>query len=279
MKRARNARRIAMSSLVAVAVLMPMPMASQARAAAGSCKVEDKDTHHSYPDLPSAVSSASSGATLLVTGSCASSSTTLIRFDLTIEGRRNPTLSLRSGASGSVVNVGPGSTVGITGVTITGGGNGVPFGGGVANFGNLTLTQTTVANNNVPTVGGGIYNDGTLTLDSSTVENNAAAGGPVNEGDGGGLYNDVGATMTINNSSVTHNSAGGTDAFYGIGGGMYVAGGTVTLSGTTSVTANTAAGSHGAFGGGIWVQPGVGTLIGATDGGNVTDNTPDNIDG
>ena len=40
------------------------------------------------------------------------------------------------------------------------------------------------------------------------MENNTAAGDLVDEGDGGGLHNDVGATMTINNDggSVTGNT-------------------------------------------------------------------------
>jgi hypothetical protein len=72
-------------------------------------------------------------------------------------------------------------------------------GGGIANSGTLTLTNSTVSGNNAE-VGGGIFNyDGTLTLTNSTVSGNTADFG------GGGIYN--GGTLTMTNSTVSGNTA------------------------------------------------------------------------
>ena len=59
-------------------------------------------------------------------------------------------------------------------------------GGGIANFGTLTVTQSLITDNTA-TAGGGIYNDGTLHVIDTTFSGNQA-------GSGGGLY-DVGGLV------------------------------------------------------------------------------------
>jgi uncharacterized repeat protein (TIGR01451 family)/CSLREA domain-containing protein len=84
------------------------------------------------------------------------------------------------------------------------------YGGGVRNFGNLTLSNSVVSGNNITLgSGGGIANLGTLTLTNSTVSGNMASGG------GGGIYNESGKTLTVIGSTVSGNTSGG---FLGGGG-------------------------------------------------------------
>jgi hypothetical protein len=58
-------------------------------------------------------------------------------------------------------------------------------GGGITNFGNLTLVQSLVSANTAGTGGGGIANHDELTLTNSTVSGNSTS-----HGDGGGISND-----------------------------------------------------------------------------------------
>jgi hypothetical protein len=94
------------------------------------------------------------------------------------------------------------------------------FGGGIMNDGGLyfnaemTLTNTTVADN-IADLGGGIENSEVLTLNSCTLERNSA------RTQGGGLINWSG-TATLNDSTVAQNTAPD-------GGGIFVREGAVTL--------------------------------------------------
>ena len=115
-------------------------------------------------------------------------------------------------------------------------------GGGIINYGTLTLTGCTLSGNSVtifPGLGGAIYNAGTLTLSGCTVTGNSAL-------QGGGIFN--ASTLTLTGSTVTRNSA-----VYGysavIGGGIYNAG-TLTLSGSTvSQNSGTGAGIYNDYSG------------------------------
>jgi uncharacterized delta-60 repeat protein/CSLREA domain-containing protein len=84
-------------------------------------------------------------------------------------------------------------------------------GGGVNNFGRLTMTNTVVSNNSAP-FGGGIFTSGGLSLSGSTVSNNTSGGG-------GGIYNNAGGPtslpVSIQNSTVSGN------VVTGFGGGIY----------------------------------------------------------
>ncbi len=73
-------------------------------------------------------------------------------------------------------------------------------GGGIENYGTVTVTRSTLSGNAAAS-GGGIYNEGTLTVTSSTLSGNAAS-------DGGGIENE-GGTLTVTNSTFSGNSAPG----------------------------------------------------------------------
>jgi len=82
----------------------------------------------------------------------------------------------------------------------------VTMGGGVRNWGTMTVSGTAEIKNNSAKLGGGIYNDNILNVSGSAdISNNTAHSG-------GGIYNNC--TMTLKNCTVTKNTAQ-------IGGGIY----------------------------------------------------------
>jgi hypothetical protein len=71
--------------------------------------------------------------------------------------------------------------------------------------------------------GGGIDNWGTLTLTDSVVSNNQAAGELTAQADGGGIADEASAKLTLIHSSVTGNTASATpNGRFADGGGIYV---------------------------------------------------------
>jgi hypothetical protein len=83
-------------------------------------------------------------------------------------------------------------------------------GGGILNYGSLTLSGCTVTGNHASQGGGGIANElgGTMTISSCTVSrnfSNVVLG--VGGWGGGGIYND--GTMTLSGSTVTQNQGYG----------------------------------------------------------------------
>ncbi|MDZ8185463.1 MAG: choice-of-anchor Q domain-containing protein [Nostoc sp. ChiSLP02] len=122
-------------------------------------------------------------------------------------------------------------------------------GGGIYNSGILTVSYTTITNNNADDTsfevgGGGIYNDGTLTVRNSTISNNTGYFG-------GGIYNQ--GTLTVRNANIRGNNAS-------YGGGIYnVASATVIGS---TISDNVAGGESNSSGGGIYNN---GTLILSND--------------
>ena len=148
-------------------------------------------------------------------------------------------------------------------------------GGGIFNFGRLTVTGSTIKNNSAPLRGGGIASSstGTLNLFESTLNGNSVTStanatnfgfgggvfinsirantiinctfsGNTATNRGGGLFADVNTsapgTLTLTNSTFTLNSVSGTDATAG-GGGLFTGTGVTTQIGNTLVAANTAA--------------------------------------
>ena len=154
-------------------------------------------------------------------------------------------------------------TASVSGLTITGGNAGLyDSGGGVLNFGTLTLTSCTVSGNAAgPTGfsyygggnGGGVANFGTLGMTNCAVTGNSARAGYFAFGgaSGGGLYN-IG-TATLTNCTVSGNSAGGS--FFGGGGGgianigsFFAPGATLALTNCT-ISGNTAKSGGGLYNG------------------------------
>jgi hypothetical protein len=155
-------------------------------------------------------------------------------------------------------------------------------GGGIANWGKLMLTDSSVLNNVAGRKGqgGGIYNAGTLMVIASAIRSNTAAAfddGGV--GSGGGIYNERSGNLTVFESTLSGNTASGTVeapfSGFGFGGGIYNAG-TLSLTNST-LSGNSAEGGvgfrstsnspAGASGGGIF-NAGTLTVLNSTFGGN-----------
>jgi CSLREA domain-containing protein len=87
-------------------------------------------------------------------------------------------------------------------------------GGGIYNFGTLTLTNSTVSKNTTNGIGGGIFSEmGALTLTNSTVSGNSAFAS------GGGIYNS--GSTSVFNGTITDNRSDFALANAGNGGGVY----------------------------------------------------------
>jgi S-layer homology domain len=157
----------------------------------------------------------------------------LITHNLTINGPGEAALSIVGDGKSRIFN-NTGTTVAISGLTVTNGGGGIEGGGAILNSGGLTLTDVTVSDSGA-FGGGGILNWGTLNLVRVTVTGNDAF-------IGGGIANYN--ILTASDSVISDNGAGAA------GGGLYNAG-EAELTDTT-VTDNTAiAGQGNSSGGGI----------------------------
>ena len=155
-----------------------------------------------------------------------------------------------------VFHVIPGSTVTISGLTISGGDGGQEGGGGILNDHAILTIDGCAVQNCGSNLGGDVYNDGSrgsaaLTILDSTIGGNYTVSGSYAQSAGGGLYNDAenggSATLTIMNSILSHNRA------LSEGGGIYNHNGTMTI--TNSSVSDNQAGANDpfpvGFGGGI----------------------------
>ena len=147
-----------------------------------------------------------------------------------------------------ILHVDSGAAVLIDGISFrNGNGSSAGSGGGIANAGSLTMTNSSVLSNTATSFGnygGGIFNSGTLVLDNTQVGNN-------NGFNGGGIASLNAGVVLRNGSSVFNNAATGpVGGGGGAGGGILSPGvtGTVRID-SSSVTSNTANG----FGGGVAV--------------------------
>ena len=183
---------------------------------------------------------AGSGAdtiTFTVTGTInLASALPAIAQSVTITGPGAPQLTVRRDTGGNyrIFQVNAGSTVTISGLTITNGHD--VFGGGINNAGNLAINECAIIANTASGMGGGINgggvnnSGGTLTINRSTISGNTA-------GDGGGLFSQSPGMVTLTNCTISGNNA---TAFTG---GLTVlgAGGSATTASLTNctVTSNT----------------------------------------
>src|SRR5262249_45368581 len=103
--------------------------------------------------------------------------------------------------------------------------------------------------------GGGIYNAGTLTVSHSTLSDNQALGTAGGDARGGGIFNAPGAVLTgtaralLNNQAVGANGGPGQDGRDARGGGIYNLDATLAVSHST-LTGNQAVGGAGGAGAG-----------------------------
>ncbi|MCL2709360.1 MAG: fibronectin type III domain-containing protein [Planctomycetaceae bacterium] len=121
--------------------------------------------------------------------------------NVTIVSLGTENLTINAGGKSRVFNIGTDATVGLVGLTITGGsvnGNG----GAIVNNGTLTVASCMVTGNSAGSIGGGIHNSGsgTLTIMDSVISGNSAISL------GGGIHND-GGILTVMTSIIQYNSA------------------------------------------------------------------------
>jgi predicted outer membrane repeat protein len=176
-----------------------------------------------------------------------------INKNLTVQGPGAGQLAVSGNNSSTVFKVEANTQVLLSGLTIRNGSALNSIGGGILNYGTLTVSACTVSNNGAYS-GGGIYNATSLTVSNSTVSANSA------EVYGGGIYSDYKTTLTITASVVQQNSA-----IYG--GGIWNDG-TATVSGST-LSGNSAFGGDFATGnGGAIFNEGTMSILASTVTGN-----------
>jgi len=206
--------------------------------------------------LVDVITAASAGDTITFScsGTITLSSTITLDKNLIIDGS-GQTVSISGGDTVGVFVVNSGMSVTLSHLTIAHGYNW--RGGGIGNWGILTVTDSTLSANRaqnpggVGYYGGGIYNGGTLTVTNSTLSGNIASyvsGTP--GGGGGGIYNV--ATLVVVNSTLTGNSTVG-NSWSDVGAGISQYGGSLTLRNSTLYGNN----SGNAVGSGIYNQGGV----------------------
>ena len=163
-------------------------------------------------------------------------------------------VTVDAGDSSRVFQIDFGVTASISGLTIRNGN--ADDGGGLLNFGTLTLTDCTVSGSSASVMGGGIMSTGTLTLTDSTVSDNTAGR------NGGGVYNGAYATATFAGSTISGNSGF-------LGGGVYGGYGSTTTLTDCTITGNSANNSGGGL---LFYYDSIATVTGCTISGNTASN-------
>jgi hypothetical protein len=193
--------------------------------------------------IQAAVDKANQSDTILIATGIYTQNTTIDK-SLTINGAGREETVIDGAAVNSVFTVTVATTVTIAALTITNGN--ATNGGGIQNYGTLTLDDCQVSNNLAVGddahggahgnnggngTGGGIHNNGVLLLNYCSILNNMARGGDGNEdgagghGWGGSIYS-VG-TLIVANSIISNNVAVGGDGYVagrGRGGGVWGSG-------------------------------------------------------
>ena len=182
--------------------------------------------------LDALLTASGNGDTILFSVDCSEATTPIIppgeliiNPSITIDGAGH-TIAVDGGSANRVFRIAGTAVVTLSNLTITNGLTG--DGGGILNFGTLTINNCTITGNTAGGSGGGIRSDGTLTVTNSTISNNTASG---STGSGGGIRVNQGSA-TFANVTISGNSAAGN------GGGIATGGGTVTLT-NTIVAGNT----------------------------------------
>ena len=207
----------------------------------------------------------------------------LIFGDLSIEGPGEGLITFDATGQNRVFSINPNVSVALSGITVTGG-SAKSSGGGIYNYGTLTVTGSIISGNSAEgddSRGGGIYNNGgTLTVTDSTLLGNSV------EGDGsrgGGISND-GGVLTVTSSTLSGNSAEGGN--FSIGGGIVNENGSAIINNTivagniamfatdiASLAPATISGSHNLIGDGTALS----NLVDGIDG-NIVGTTASPID-
>ncbi len=163
--------------------------------------------------------------------------------DVTVAGNSAPGSVLGRGG-GIAVSEGPGSELDLTRATIDGNAAGNGGGGGIAAYGDVTITNSQISSNDAASTvsadGAGLaLGSGTATISGSTIEDNHAGNPPDPQGgQGGGIYftgTSASDQLTIEDSAISQNTTRSS------GGGLTVSGSDVSVDLIdTTVTGNQA---------------------------------------
>ena len=223
--------------------------------------------------VSAAITTVDPGGTVMI-GAGTFTENLVVSKNLTLDGAGRTSTILDGGGGGSVVSVGGGLSVSITELTIQNGS--AATGGGISNYGALTLTDVKLANNQATIFGGGIYHASTtekLLITLSTLEQNQATG---SGSGGGGIY--TYGPVTMSDCTIDQNSA-----MYE-GGGIALYGADSLLDMTTCTVSDNSISEAGGSGAGISSSLGSVTIYGSTitgntasglnsDGGGISTNT------
>jgi hypothetical protein len=224
--------------------------------------------------LQAAIDTVDEGAVIEITDPIHTEAGIVVNKDVTIRGLGAAETVVQAhdapdAAPDRVFLIEAGASVTLEGMTIRHGRPSVQEddGGGIRNFGTLTIKDCVVTGN-VANGGGGIGNSGDLTLIDTTVSDNLAdgiapAGTRLDCGSGGGIKCGSG-TLALVNSTVSGNQAGTRNK--GAGGGVHVGCGCTAGLTNSTISGNSAV----SFGGGIHTR-GVLELVHCTVSENVTE--------
>lgn len=274
-----------LSLILALAIMLPATTSLPASATITWTVTKTADTNDGVCDsdcsLREAIAAAASGDTIVFApglsgGTITVGSTLVLTRDVTIDGSALATPITLDGANAvRVFEVNAGVTATINALTITRA-RGVYYGGGIYNYGTLTVMNCLFLANTSLSGGGGLRNNGTMVVIDSTFVGNSGNGGW-----GGAILND--RIMTVRHSTFTGNTigsgAGGAianvnpstlividsriaDNRAGTGGGIYNHYGPLTV--LNSTFADNSAGT----GGGIASHPGTVLISNSTFSGN-----------
>lgn len=207
--------------------------------------------------------------------------------DVVIQGAGASTTIIDADGGGPVFQDTSSSTGTLSGLTLTQGDNSGGYGGGVENYGTLTLTDDTISHSYASQDGGGVYDEfGTLTMTDDTVDDNT--GGNPASGRGGGIYIYAANPTTLTNVTVFDNTGGYDGGGLDLDGAGAVTVNESTFSGNSAGTAGAGIFSLGTVSIANSIIDGDGCNTALTDGGyNVesdatcatgadsTDNSPD----
>ena len=161
----------------------------------------------SWDELTRKVSDATEDTTITLTEGTYTNTGTITlnkEYILTIDGNGQTI----NGDQKQVFFIASGSSLILKNITIT---NGRSYNGPIYNSGALTITHSTLYNNNANRFGGVIYNNaGVTTITNSTLNNNNAEYG-------GAIYNTNLGITSITNSTLNNNTATGQEFFAGGG--------------------------------------------------------------
>jgi hypothetical protein len=195
--------------VIALATVTVTVLPSQVAEAATDVVTNCSGSASVVGSLPYVVANASPGDTIDFSLSPPCPTITLaseivLSQNVAITGPGASSLAVSGGGTVPVLSVPSGVTASISGLTMDGGYNSTWFGGGIYNDGTLTISNSSVSNNDdTPGYGGGIFNDtsGVLHITASTLSGN------VTSAYGGAILNED--TVTVSNSTVSGNNATG----------------------------------------------------------------------